>query len=65
MARLTPHFKIALRAILLRTQPNKMPYHSQIFARKPDQRRELCEHRQDPIVIDAERSGAPCSLTSA
>jgi len=35
--RLTPNFKIALRAIFIRTQPRKMPYHSQIFARKPDQ----------------------------
>jgi len=32
---LTPHFKIALCAIFLRTQPKKMPYHSQILARKP------------------------------
>ena len=29
------HFKIALRAIFLHNQPKKMPYHSQIFARKP------------------------------
>jgi len=36
-SRLTPHFKIVLRAIFLRTQPKKMPYHSQVFARKPDQ----------------------------
>jgi len=34
--RLTPYFKIALCTILfLRTQPRKMPYYSQIFARKP------------------------------
>jgi len=52
------HFKIALRAIFLRTQPKKMPYRSQIFARK--------RGRDMPVdVIEkAPESAVKCSYIS-